>query len=142
MECDVGNYTFDWPMLTGFLTGRSVKATEVSGGLAVPDSLQLEGEVELAPRFDGRCFVDGSHGTQFPFRSLREIEETSAEHLTENAGGSISSFRHYLAQRQAVESVIWLHVVRRDREKYDLLRFDVSGGSPTAWSSRIGLVTC
>jgi type III restriction enzyme len=49
------------------------------------------------------------------------------EHLTENADGSLSPFRYYFAQREAVETVIWLHEVRRVRDKFDLLRFDASG---------------
>lgn len=49
------------------------------------------------------------------------------EHLVENADGSLSPFRYYFAQREAVESVIWLHDVRRARDKFDLLRFDASG---------------
>ncbi len=50
-----------------------------------------------------------------------------AEHLIENADGSLSSFRYYFAQREAVETVIWLYEVRRARDKFDLLRFDASG---------------
>ena len=49
------------------------------------------------------------------------------EHLTENADGSRSTFRYYFAQREAVETVIWLHEVRQARDKFDLLRFDASG---------------
>jgi type III restriction enzyme len=49
------------------------------------------------------------------------------EHLIETADGSLSPFRYYFAQREAVETVIWLFEVRRAREKYDLLRFDASG---------------
>ena len=30
------------------------------------------------------------------------------EHLTENADGSLSTFQYYFAQREAVETVIWL----------------------------------
>ena len=56
---------------------------------------------------------------------LRQWFET--EHLTENADGSLSTFRYYFAQREAVETVIWLYEVRRARDKYDLLRFDASG---------------
>jgi type III restriction enzyme len=56
---------------------------------------------------------------------LRHWFET--EHLTENADGSLSTFRYYFAQREAVETVIWLHEVRGARDKYDLLRFDASG---------------
>jgi type III restriction enzyme len=50
-----------------------------------------------------------------------------SEHLTENANGSLSTFQYYFAQREAVETVIWLYEVRRARDKYDLLRFDASG---------------
>jgi type III restriction enzyme len=49
------------------------------------------------------------------------------EHLTENADHTLSPFRYYFAQREAVETVIWLHEVRRARDKYDLIRFDASG---------------
>jgi type III restriction enzyme len=50
-----------------------------------------------------------------------------SEHLLENADGSLSPFRYYFAQREALETVIWLYEVRLAREKYDLLRFDASG---------------
>lgn len=56
---------------------------------------------------------------------LRQWFDT--EHLTENADGSFSAVRYYYAQREAVETVIWLYEVRQARDKYDLLRFDASG---------------
>ncbi len=49
------------------------------------------------------------------------------EHLVENADGTESEFRYYFAQREAVETVIWLYDVRVARDKFDLLRFDASG---------------
>ncbi len=49
------------------------------------------------------------------------------EHLLEQADGSLSSFQYYFAQREAVETVIWLHDVKHARDKFDLLRFDASG---------------
>lgn len=49
------------------------------------------------------------------------------DHLLENADGSLFAFRYYFAQREAVETVIWLHEVRQARDKFDLLRFDASG---------------
>jgi hypothetical protein len=45
------------------------------------------------------------------------------EHLQELADGTQSPFRYYFAQREAVETVIWLHDVRGVRDKFDLLRF-------------------
>jgi type III restriction enzyme len=49
------------------------------------------------------------------------------EHLVEQADGALSPFRYYFAQREAVETVIWLHDARKVRDKFDLLRFDASG---------------
>lgn len=49
------------------------------------------------------------------------------EHLIEQADTSLAPFRYYYAQREAVETVVWLHDVRRVRDKFDLLRFDASG---------------
>jgi type III restriction enzyme len=49
------------------------------------------------------------------------------EHLLEAADGTLSLLRYYFAQREAVESVIWLYEVRQARDKFDLLRFDASG---------------
>ncbi|MFZ5861568.1 MAG: DEAD/DEAH box helicase family protein [Nitrospirota bacterium] len=45
------------------------------------------------------------------------------EHLIEQADGTLSPFRYYFAQREAVETVIWLHDVRKVRDKFDLLRY-------------------
>jgi type III restriction enzyme len=49
------------------------------------------------------------------------------EHLIESADGSLSTFNYYFAQREAVETVIWLHEVKAARDKFDLMRFDASG---------------
>src|SRR5579863_8834678 len=49
------------------------------------------------------------------------------EHMVEQADGAQTPFRYYFAQREAVETVIWLHDVRKVRDKHDLMRFDSSG---------------
>jgi type III restriction enzyme len=49
------------------------------------------------------------------------------DHLVDNADGSQSAFRYYFAQREAVETVIWLYDVRGVRDRHDLMRFDASG---------------
>jgi type III restriction enzyme len=49
------------------------------------------------------------------------------DHWSEQADGTQSQFRYYFAQREAVETVVWLFDVRRVRDKFDLLRFDASG---------------
>lgn len=49
------------------------------------------------------------------------------DHMLEAKDGSLQQFRYYFAQREAVETVIWLYEVRHARDKFDLLRFDASG---------------
>lgn len=51
----------------------------------------------------------------------------TTEHMVEQADLSLSRFQYYFAQREAVETVIWLHDVRKARDKFDLMRFDASG---------------
>ncbi|HET7313608.1 DEAD/DEAH box helicase [Salinisphaera sp.] len=48
------------------------------------------------------------------------------DHMLEEANGTLSPFSYYFAQREAVETVIWLYEVRQARDKFDLMRFDAS----------------
>lgn len=48
-------------------------------------------------------------------------------HLLEQADGTQLPFRYYFAQREAVETIVWLHDARGARDKHDLMRFDASG---------------
>lgn len=48
------------------------------------------------------------------------------EHLIPKADGSVFNFRYYFAQREAVETVIYLYDVVGAKDKYDLMRFDSS----------------
>ncbi len=49
------------------------------------------------------------------------------DHPIQTPTGETISFKYYFAQREAVETVIWLYEVAKARDKYDLIRFDVSG---------------
>lgn len=49
------------------------------------------------------------------------------QHMVEQADGSLAEFQYYFSQREAVETAIWLHDVRKVRDKHDLMRFDASG---------------
>lgn len=49
------------------------------------------------------------------------------KHQIELADNTLQSFEYYFAQREAVETVVWLHDVRKVRDKFDLMRFDSSG---------------
>ena len=49
----------------------------------------------------------------------------NSEHLLPQANGG--NFRWYFAQREAVESAIWLYEVERARDPYALMKYDSSG---------------
>jgi len=48
-------------------------------------------------------------------------------HLLPQADGSLSEFQYFFAQREALETLIYLVDVVRVKDKYDLMRFDHSG---------------
>lgn len=49
------------------------------------------------------------------------------EHPMPNSDGSFTNFQYYFAQREAVETIIYLYEIAKVKDKYDLLRFDSSG---------------
>ncbi len=49
------------------------------------------------------------------------------EHLLPKSDGTMEKFQYYFAQREAVETIIYLYDVVTVKDKYDLLRFDSSG---------------
>lgn len=49
------------------------------------------------------------------------------DHPMQTPTGETFLFQYYFAQRESVETVIWLYEVAKARDKYDLIRFDVSG---------------
>ena len=49
------------------------------------------------------------------------------EHIIPKANGATSEFQYYYAQREAVETIIYLTDVIKIKDKYDLMRFDSSG---------------
>jgi type III restriction enzyme len=49
------------------------------------------------------------------------------KHLVENSTGNFSEFRYFFAQREALETVVFLYDVVKAKSKYDLMRFDGSG---------------
>lgn len=51
----------------------------------------------------------------------------NTEHLIPAADGTATEFRYYFAQREAVETIIYLYDLVGVKDKYDLLRYDSSG---------------
>src|SRR5665811_596032 len=48
-------------------------------------------------------------------------------HLLPQADGSMAEFQYYFAQREALETIIYLYDVVGVQDKFDLMRFDSSG---------------
>jgi type III restriction enzyme len=48
-------------------------------------------------------------------------------HLLPGKDAIMGSFNYYFAQREAIETIVYLHDVAGAKDKYDLMRFDSSG---------------
>jgi len=49
------------------------------------------------------------------------------EHILLDKNGATYSFRYYFAQREALETVVWLYEVAKVKDKYDLIRYNSTG---------------
>ena len=79
-------------------------------------------------RWSTRCGRESRHGATaaMPARAattralLKHWFRT--EHLMPQADGTVEPFQWYFAQREAVESAIWLYEVERARDPYALMK--------------------
>ena len=49
------------------------------------------------------------------------------EHILPDKNGATYHFRYYFAQREALETVVWLYEVAKVKDKYDLIRYNSTG---------------
>jgi len=49
------------------------------------------------------------------------------EHILYDQHGMFSKFKYYFAQREALETVVWLYEVAQVKDKYDLIRYNSTG---------------
>ena len=49
------------------------------------------------------------------------------EHILHDQNGVAFAFQYYFAQREALETVIWLYEVAKVKDKYDLIRYNSTG---------------
>ena len=49
------------------------------------------------------------------------------EHILYDEKGVSSHFRYYFAQREALETIVWLYEVAKVKDKYDLIRYNSTG---------------
>jgi len=55
----------------------------------------------------------------------------NTEHIVPKSDGTMTEFKYYFAQREAVETVIYLYEVAKVKDKYDLIKYDSSGAVST-----------
>ena len=48
-------------------------------------------------------------------------------HMLEQADGTMAQFQYYFAQREALETIVYLYDVVGVQDKHDMMRFDASG---------------
>ena len=48
-------------------------------------------------------------------------------HMLQQADGAMSQFQYYFAQREALETIVYLYDVAGVQDKHDMMRFDASG---------------
>jgi len=48
-------------------------------------------------------------------------------HMLEQPGGDMTQFQYYFAQREALETIVYLYDVASVQDKHDMMRFDASG---------------
>ena len=89
------------------------------GNLMPPLVKKLRGKV--------RGFRDGGYaGASETSRALLDWW-FNRRHLLPQGDGTMAEFRYYFAQREAVETIVYLCEVVGVRDKHDMLRFDSSG---------------
>lgn len=55
----------------------------------------------------------------------------NTEHIVPKSDGTMVEFKYYFAQREAVETIIYLYEVAKVKDKYDLIKYDTSGAVST-----------
>jgi hypothetical protein len=55
----------------------------------------------------------------------------NVSHLVPQSDGTMAEFQYYFAQREALETIVYLYDVAGVKDKYDLMRFDSSGAVST-----------
>ena len=98
----------------------------------VDDGLDAQPKALLPPLVQriregvARWRTDGYPGVSETSRALlRWWFDT--DHVLMGSDGSAQLFRYYFAQREAIETVMWLYEVERAREPYALMKYDGSG---------------
>ena len=106
------------PAIRWFPADEALRATSME---------KLMPPLVAALRLKVKDFRDGGYvGASETSRSLLNWW-FKTPHLIPQADGSMEEFQYFFAQRESLETIVYLHDVVGVRDKFDLMRFDSSG---------------
>jgi len=97
------------------------------------EDLRKEGYEKLLPPFAPELREKVAEWRKNNYEGASEISKAllnwwfKEPHTIYTKDGSSISFQYYFAQREAVETIIWIYDVEKVKSKYDLIKFDKLG---------------
>jgi type III restriction enzyme len=97
------------------------------------ESLREEGEKKLIPPLVATLRRKVEEWRNNDYEGATETSKAllkwwfETEHPITKANGEVFNFRYYFCQREAVETIIYLHDIAKIKTKFDLMQFDSSG---------------
>lgn len=98
----------------------------------VPDRETLEKNFSLIPPLVQKIRQEVKEWRDNDYEGASETTKTllhywfEEEHWIENSDGEFYEFKYYFAQRESVETIIYLHEIANVEDKHDLLKYDSS----------------
>ena len=127
------------PSVRWFPTGEAVQDSKSDKPLLKEDSTELSKAVhgELLPPLVHKIREAVKVWRDANYRGASETSKAllnwwfNTRHLIEGAAAPMSEFQYYFAQREALETIIYLYEVVGVKDKFDLMRYDSSGAVST-----------
>ena len=127
------------PSVRWFPTGEAVQDSKSDKPLLKEDSTELSKAVhgELLPplvhkiREAVKVWRDDNYSGASQTSKALLNWWFNTRHLIEGAAAPMSEFQYYFAQREALETIIYLYEVVGVKDKFDLMRYDSSGAVST-----------
>lgn len=97
------------------------------------EDLREQGYEKLLPPFVSELRKEVKKWREDNYKGASETSKAllnwwfKTEHTTFDKQGNVVPFRYYFAQREAVETIVWLYDVAGVESKYDLIRYDILG---------------
>lgn len=101
------------------------------------EALREQGAEKLIPPLVAKLRTEVKNWRDNNYEGATETSKTllnwwfKEDHIKINSKNESYKFQYYFAQREAVETVIWLFDVAKTRNKYDLMKFDSSNAITT-----------